>query len=260
MISIPNHIVFQDAEDHLQEGESVTLLLRGTSMKPLLRDSRDCVTISSTKERSLKVGDVVLFHLDRERKHYLLHRIIAIENEWITTQGDNCVTTERVLREYVVGVLTAVRRPNGRTVMCDTLWWRFLSRLALLRKDIHNVLSHCFGAKQRRWQSPLYFVLLAFLMWAPLNGVGIPLNNFVLGIRLDHVLHASVYLFCAYYWQDWLHRRMGWVWLFAILTGLLTESVQYLLPFRGFDINDLIANAFGSTVGWLVLWLHLRGH
>ena len=38
----------------------------------------------------------------------------------------------------------------------------------------------------------------------------------------------------------------------AVLIGVLTESVQKFLP-RKFDINDLIANVIGITLGWLVI-------
>ena len=40
--------------------------------------------------------------------------------------------------------------------------------------------------------------------------------------------------------MDLLKRRKGAVLGVAILIGLFTEFVQYLLPFRGFDINDLV--------------------
>ena len=53
--------------------------------------------------------------------------------------------------------------------------------------------------------------------------------------------------------MDLLHRRKGLVLAVAVLVGLFTEFVQYLLPFRGFDVNDLIANAGGNLIGWLAI-------
>ena len=89
-------------------------------------------------------------------------------------------------------------------------------------------------------------------MWAPLNGLGIPLDNYILGLRADHLLHASVFIPCALFLMDVIGSR--WlVWLAAVGIGLLTEGVQWLLPFRGYDVNDLIANAIGVTIGWLVI-------
>jgi VanZ family protein len=64
--------------------------------------------------------------------------------------------------------------------------------------------------------------------------------------------------------MDWLlsadtaRRRYGWLWLAAMGVAVMTESVQYLLPYRGFDINDLVANFLGVTVGWVALLIVKR--
>ena len=96
-----------------------------------------------------------------------------------------------------------------------------------------------------------YFVALALLMWLPLNGVA-PLDNYLFGLRADHLLHASVYLPCVYFLGRLVRSPLVVLWLLSICIGLLTESVQWLLPFRGFDVNDLLANAIGVTLGFLV--------
>ena len=99
-----------------------------------------------------------------------------------------------------------------------------------------------------------YFVALALLMWLPLGGVS--LNNYVFGLRADHLLHASVYLPCALAWS-WLFPSRRWLWwLLSVLTGIVFELVQYWLPYRGFDVSDLAANFIGVTFGWLLLWWH----
>lgn len=94
-------------------------------------------------------------------------------------------------------------------------------------------------------------------MWAPLGGV--PLDNFVLGLRMDHLLHASVFIPCSLfiyspYWKKWA------VWLTAVAVGVLTESVQALLPYRGFDINDMIANFLGVSLGWILILIVKHKH
>ena len=97
-------------------------------------------------------------------------------------------------------------------------------------------------------------------MWAPLNGVGIPLDNYLLGLRMDHLLHASVFVPCGIFWMDFFRgrRRSWWTWLAAVGTGLLTEGGQYILPYRGFDVNDLIANFLGVSLGWAAILLLRR--
>ena len=34
---------------------------------------------------------------------------------------------------------------------------------------------------------------------------------------------------------------------------MITEFGQRLLPYRSFDINDLVANALGASLGWLIV-------
>ena len=97
--------------------------------------------------------------------------------------------------------------------------------------------------------------LLALLMWAPMGGV--PLDNFVLGLRTDHLLHASVFIPCSLFIYD-LYKRKWAVWPTAVAVGVLTESVQALLPYRGFDINDMIANFLGVSLGWAIIMIVKR--
>lgn len=102
----------------------------------------------------------------------------------------------------------------------------------------------------------LYFVALLLLMWLPLNGVA--LDNYVFGLRADHLLHASVYLPCIYFLGKLVMKPLMVQWILSVGIGLLTEGVQYLLPYRGFDVNDLLANAIGVSLGLFLLLYFLR--
>ena len=96
-----------------------------------------------------------------------------------------------------------------------------------------------------------YFVVLAVAMWCPTGSVS--LNSMVLGFRLDHLLHAAIYMPCAFSWSLLFPRRR-WLWLpLTLLVGAGTETVQYFLPYRGFDLSDMLANATGAIIGWTIL-------
>ena len=45
------------------------------------------------------------------------------------------------------------------------------------------------------------------------------------------------------------------LWLLSCAVGLVTEGGQWILPYRGFDINDMVANFIGVSLGWLALKL-----
>lgn len=120
-------------------------------------------------------------------------------------------------------------------------------------RPFYQCVNRYFNAQIRRRITPYYFIILLILMWAPLNGLGVPLNNYLFGIRFDHVLHATVYIPCSWFIVSRRHRCNAENWLLSVLVGLTTESVQFLLPYRSGDINDMIANFFGATLGFLIV-------
>lgn len=249
-----NSIFFAAVEEQLREGRRVKLTLKGISMLTSLREG-DTLTLAPVAEAP-KVGDVVLFRC--EGKH-LLHRVVAVDGDRYILQGDNCYSKETASREDVLAVLVEVERLGGT----DGKAWQCASRRALRRKRRKNWVARWLGRRGRKQLRPWYFAGLAFLMWAPLNGLGIPLDNYILGLRADHLLHASVFLPCTLFLMDLFGKKgsggaHGWkwaVWLTAVAIGLLTEGGQWLLPYRGFDVNDLVANFLGVSLGWAVILL-----
>ena len=235
-MKVGNEIFFAAVEEQIAAGMQVKITLVGTSMQPTLCEG-DILTLAPL-DGNPAVGDVVLF---RYHGRHLLHRIVAEADGIYTTLGDNCVNTESCRREDIVARLVAVEK----------------------RHHLKHFILRWFGHRGRKQLRPWYFGLLAILMWAPLNGLGIPLDNYILGLRADHLLHASVYIPCALFLWDVfgfpVTKGLKWaVWAAAVAVGLLTEGVQYLLPYRGYDVNDLIANTLGVTLGWLAILLVRR--
>lgn len=110
--------------------------------------------------------------------------------------------------------------------------------------------------------------MIVLLVVLPLNGTARSLSDVhVLSFRLDHLLHVA--LFFPWTWAC--------VWAFgpkyatfALFVGMMAaislEGLQYFLPYRSFNINDLLSNAVGvllgaSWLGWMMLcrrerWFH----
>lgn len=74
----------------LNEGHTVTLPLRGFSMRPFLEDGRDKALLSLPGE--LTVGDVVL--AENYPGHYVLHRLIRLTTTEAVLRGDGNIGTE----------------------------------------------------------------------------------------------------------------------------------------------------------------------
>lgn len=253
-MNINNDIFFVLVEEQLAAGQQVKIALKGTSMLPTLCEEDNIVLEPLIGEPA--IGDVLLF---RVNGGHIVHRFIRRENDRYILQGDNNYTTEEVGRDGLLARLVAVERPNGNVIETTSPEWQRISLHALHRKKIKNMVFRWFGRTGRRQLRPWYFAFLAILMWAPLNGIGVPLDNYLLGLRLDHLLHASVFIPCTLFLVDFfgVHRWKWPVWATAVGVGILTESVQWILPYRGFDINDLVANFLGVTLGWVII-LSLR--
>lgn len=121
MITVPNEIVFEEVEECVARGESITIPLRGTSMTPTLEDG--ClVTLSPAANTDVLNKNAVL--LFRYNGRHILHRFHHTEGETIVARGDNLHTFEKFNREDVVAVLSSFKRKNGTVIYCNTISWK----------------------------------------------------------------------------------------------------------------------------------------
>lgn len=123
-VAIPNEILFPLLISDLNEGKTCTLRLRGNSMRPFLESNRD-IAIFTTPD-DVKVGDPVLAEI--EKGHYVMHRVMSIENGNVTLMGDgnygyeHCTTSD--FRASVIGFIRKGRHKVDRT---DGWKWRTYS-------------------------------------------------------------------------------------------------------------------------------------
>ena len=111
----------------------------------------------------------------------------------------------------------------------------------------------------------VYLALLVLASIVPFPGGSTVLSdNYVLRIRSDYLLHTLVYLPMPLLLGLFLERgplrqdrRKFLFWLGIILPSLLftvlLEGVQLILPYRSFNINDMMANGLGVVIGLLIM-------
>lgn len=121
-----NSLLLPEIVKMLNEGHSVTLLLRGYSMRPFLEDGRDKALL--TQAHDVKVGDAVLAEI--RPKHFVLHRIIKIEVHRVTLRGDGNLGTEICNLEDVKASVVGFYR-KGRTKLdkTDGKKWKIYSAI-----------------------------------------------------------------------------------------------------------------------------------
>ena len=88
----------------LSNGGSAVLTVTGYSMMPMLHDRRDSVTLIPVNGQEHK-GDIVLYK--RENGAYVLHRIIAENQEGFVCCGDNQYMREPVHRQQLIAKVTS---------------------------------------------------------------------------------------------------------------------------------------------------------
>lgn len=254
-MNLSDHSKFQLVAAAVADGETVAIPLRGVSMETFLHEGRDVVKLGPVADE-LRCGRIYLFEC---QGRYVLHRLTKKNGDNLVFRGDNLVSCEHVTSGDVRAQLVGVVR-DGKEINAGSLRFGLFSAVSVVHGAARRLVWNLGRGSVRRKIVPWYLALIAILMWAPLNGLGVPLDNFVLGIRADHLLHASVYIPCVFF----LASRMGFVhWkalFFSILIGLTTEGVQYLLPYRGFDINDMVANVLGVMLGFMVAVIADRRH
>lgn len=134
-VQFDNAIFLPEVVRLLHEGHTVTLRLRGFSMRPFLEDNRDKALL--TKPSSIAVGDAVLAEIAPKR--YVLHRVVKILGDNITLRGDGNLATEQCKKEDIKGFVVGFYR-KGRTSIDKTSGakWRIYSfiwtRLLPLRR------------------------------------------------------------------------------------------------------------------------------
>lgn len=145
-----NAVLIPEIIKLVEEGHTVTLQLRGFSMRPFLEDRRDKALL--TQPSNIQVGDPVLAEIAPKR--YVLHRIIKIEGDTVILRGDGNLANEVChladIRASIIGFYRKGRKTLDKT---SGKKWRIYS----------YIWTHLY---------PIRRYLLAFYrrIWIPLFG------------------------------------------------------------------------------------------
>ena len=133
----PNVVLLPQIEALLNEGHTVTLQLRGYSMRPFLEDNRDKALL--IKACHIAVGDAVLARLTQGG--YVLHRIVKIKGDDITLLGDGNLVPEHCKRSDIIGFAVGFYR-KGRSAIDKTngIKWGLYSIIWMLLRPCRRYL------------------------------------------------------------------------------------------------------------------------
>lgn len=121
---LPNKIILGQVKEFIRDGHTVTIIVKGYSMRPFLEHCRDSVVLAPFSV--LHVGDVVLAEIKKDV--YVLHRIIELQEHKVTLMGDgNLKGTEQCRLQDVVAVVHTFIR-NGKHIEADKPQWKRYAR------------------------------------------------------------------------------------------------------------------------------------
>lgn len=119
--------LFDAIAEQLAENRQAAFTITGMSMWPFLCHGRDQVTIENVEKQSLKIGDLVLFRVARDR--YILHRITKLSADSFQTTGDGNLYRDMPMpySSIVARVCEVVRK--GKPISCSSRKWKLYSAL-----------------------------------------------------------------------------------------------------------------------------------
>lgn len=125
-VSLPNAVFLPEVVKLMNEGHTVTIQLKGYSMRPFLEHDRDRALMR--KAGNVKPGDAVLAEIFPG--NFVLHRIVSIKGDKVVLRGDGNLKTEQCRLEDVKGEVVGFYR-KGRTTLdrTDGRKWKIYSRL-----------------------------------------------------------------------------------------------------------------------------------
>ena len=77
-------------------------------------------------------------------------------------------------------------------------------------------------------------------------------NIYVLRFRGDYIVHALMFVPWVFFRPASGFKVFLWLAL-GLIFAAGSEGIQYLLPWRAYNINDLVANIMGVALGFLIV-------
>ncbi len=143
-LKVSNAMLFPQIMALLEEGHTVSLKLRGFSMRPFLEDQRDTAVLRKATE--IVCGEPVLAEITPG--HYVLHRIIHIDGNNVTLLGDGNLTVEHCTKDDIRAQVTGFYR-KGRLTL-DSIYGRKWKTYSAIWMHLRPIRRYLLGI-YRRW-------------------------------------------------------------------------------------------------------------
>lgn len=135
---VANDILIGEFSELLAGGQDVVFTPTGVSMRPYIEGGRDSVRLHPCD--SWKKGDIALA---KYGEIYVLHRIIAINEDRVTMMGDgNLYGIEQVTIKDLIAKVVEIRSEKGKRKIIGNgyLWLKLLPMRRILLKIYRKII------------------------------------------------------------------------------------------------------------------------
>lgn len=230
----------------LEDGQEVSMIVTGNSMRPFLKHGRDKICMKKT-DRKLRKGDIVFYRC--ENGQYVMHRILKCGDQSYTLLGDGQIVPESGIRQEQIFARITKVQVRGKWIGPENFRWRFfehiwirfcgirklgfsfsskVQNLKKSSKEIHNETIRAAG----KWKDGTFQEIFDDWKW---------------------ILHYSV----RYRWTIFFYTFLGTV---STSLGLLSSIAgKYLIDIvTGYQMNKA-GMIFGVMAGSFAVSLILNG-
>ena len=230
----------------LEDGQEVSMIVTGNSMRPFLKHGRDKICMKKT-DRKLRKGDIVFYR--RENGQYVMHRILKCGDQSYTLLGDGQIVPESGIRQEQIFARITKVQVRGKWIGPENFRWRFfehiwirfcgirklgfsfsskVQNLKKSSKEIHNETVRAAG----KWKDGTFQEIFDDWKW---------------------ILHYSV----RYRWTIFFYTFLGTV---STSLGLLSSIAGKFLIYivSGYQMNKA-GMIFGVMAGSFAVSLILNG-
>jgi glycopeptide antibiotics resistance protein len=102
------------------------------------------------------------------------------------------------------------------------------------------------------WKLTTIFCLLLILYFSLIHPPGFQKSADWFWGNLDKLAHCFAYLVLTISWLFAVEKQKKKIVVFCFLFSLVLESIQAFIPLRHFDVGDLLANAIGCLIGYIL--------
>ena len=93
---IPNEQFFTIVESIIKSGQTLEMNIKGSSMYPTLISGKHKIVLAPMRKEYLHKGIIALFLYNGK---HVLHRLVAIDGDLLTFQGDNLPYSKEVAKQ-----------------------------------------------------------------------------------------------------------------------------------------------------------------